>query len=57
MRYVSLAGAEVSVIGLGAWQFGSRGWGWGRVFGGREALAIVERAIEAGSSLFDTSAV
>ncbi|MCH7483351.1 MAG: aldo/keto reductase [Chloroflexi bacterium] len=57
MRYVSLAGAEVSVIGLGAWQFGSRGWGWGREFGRREALAIVERAIELGISLFDTAEV
>ena len=57
MRYVSLAGREVSVVGLGAWQFGSTSWGWDREFGTREAMAIVERAIELGVVLFDTAEV
>ena len=57
MRYVSIAGREVSVVGLGAWQFGSTGWGWNREFGTREALAVVERAIELGIVLFDTAEV
>ena len=57
MRYVSLAGRDVSVIGLGAWQFGSKAWGWEREFGTPEAVAIVERAIELGIVLFDTAEV
>ena len=46
MRYVSLGGHEVSVVGLGVWQFGSTSWGWNREFGRREAMAVVERALE-----------
>ncbi len=48
-------GRRVSVIGLGCWQFGTRGWGYGTVFGEREAHAIVERALELGVTLFDTA--
>ncbi len=57
MRYVTLAGREVSVVGLGAWQFGSTSWGWNTEFGTREAMAIVARAIELGIVLFDTAEV
>lgn len=57
MRSVTLAGRQVSVIGLGAWQFGSTSWGWDREFGVREATAIVQRAIELGVVFFDTAEV
>ena len=57
MRYLSLGGREVSVVGLGCWQFGSTSWGWDREFGRREAMAIVERALELGVNLFDTAEV
>lgn len=57
MRSITLGGRQVSVIGLGAWQFGSTSWGWGREFGAREATAIVQRAIELGITLFDTAEV
>ena len=57
MRSITIAGREVSVIGLGAWQFGSTSWGWDREFGAREAKAIVERAVELGITFFDTAEV
>jgi aryl-alcohol dehydrogenase-like predicted oxidoreductase len=57
MRYVSIAGRDVSVIGLGTWQFGSTGWGYGTEFGQAEAKAIVKRALALGVNLFDTAEV
>ena len=57
MRYLTLAGHEVSVVGLGVWQFGSTSWGWNQEFGPREAMAIVERALELGVNFFDTAEV
>lgn len=47
----------MSVVGLGAWQFGSGGWGWNREFGPAEAESIVKRALELGVTLFDTAEI
>lgn len=55
MRYLDVGGRQVSVVGLGAWQFGSKGWGWNADFGPAEADAIVKRALELGITLFDTA--
>lgn len=57
MRYVEACGLRTSVVGLGAWQFGSPEWGWGRDFGPAEAQAIVERARSLGITLIDTAEV
>lgn len=57
VRYVEACGLRVSVIGLGAWQFGTPEWGWGRRYGPAEALAIVERARQLGITLLDTAEV
>jgi aryl-alcohol dehydrogenase-like predicted oxidoreductase len=57
MRYLSVAGRQVSVVGLGAWQFGSKGWGWNSEFGPADAEAIVKRALELGVTLFDTAEI
>ena len=57
MRYANLGGREVSVIGLGTWQFGEPGWGWGRELDHQGASRIVERALELGVNFFDTAAV
>lgn len=57
MRYLEVAGRQVSVIGLGAWQFGSKGWGWNSEFGRADAESIVKRALELGITLFDTAEI
>jgi aryl-alcohol dehydrogenase-like predicted oxidoreductase len=61
MRYLS-AGTNpettrISRIGLGAWQFGSPEWGYGKDYAGQEAHAIVRRALELGVTLFDTAEI
>jgi aryl-alcohol dehydrogenase-like predicted oxidoreductase len=56
MRYLSIDTAtKISRIGLGTWQFGSREWGYGESYAGKEAHAIVRRALELGVTLFDTA--
>ena len=42
---------------MGAWQFGTREWGYGQGYAGQEAEAIVQRAIDLGVTLFDTAEV
>jgi len=56
VRYLSAGtSTRISRIGLGAWQFGSAEWGYGRDYAGREAHAIVRRALDLGVTLFDTA--
>jgi len=58
MRYLSIDTAkQISRIGLGTWQFGSRDWGYGEPYAGQEARAIVRRALELGVTLFDTAEI
>ncbi len=58
MKYVSLpSGKQLSRIGLGTWQFGSREWGYGPDYDDREAAAIVQRALDLGVTLFDTAEI
>ena len=57
MRYVDVVetAKRVSRIGLGTWQFGSREWGYGESYAGRQAGVIVRRALELGVTLFDSA--
>jgi aryl-alcohol dehydrogenase-like predicted oxidoreductase len=55
VRYVDADGLRVSVIGLGAWQFGSREWGYGEAYARETAPALVRRAVELGVTLIDTA--
>src|SRR5271165_5799706 len=58
MRFLSIgADAQISRIGLGTWQFGSREWGYGSSYAEQEARAIVRRALELGVTLFDTAEI
>ena len=58
MRFLSIgADAQISRIGLGTWQFGSRDWGYGSSYAEQEARAIVRRALELGVTLFDTAEI
>ena len=56
MRYLDIdTTPKISKIGLGAWQFGAKEWGYGDSYAGREARDIVRRAVELGVTLFDTA--
>ena len=58
MRYANVeVGKQVSQIGLGTWQFGSKEWGYGADYDEREAGAIVRRAVELGVTVFDTAEI
>jgi aryl-alcohol dehydrogenase-like predicted oxidoreductase len=54
MRYRRLGRSElqVSVIGIGTWQFGGE---WGKTFTGAEVAAILARGAELGINLIDTA--
>ncbi|MFP3073674.1 MAG: aldo/keto reductase [Caldivirga sp.] len=56
MEYVSLGrtGLKVSIIGLGAWQFGGDAWG---PYEYQTAKAVIAKAVEVGINLIDTAAV
>jgi aryl-alcohol dehydrogenase-like predicted oxidoreductase len=58
MRYLDVGTAQqISTIGLGTWQFGSREWGYGESYAGEVAHAIVGRALDLGVTLFDTAEI
>ncbi|HUR48980.1 MAG TPA: aldo/keto reductase [Acidimicrobiales bacterium] len=57
MKFVQAAGAKVSAIGVGTWQFGAREWGYGEDYATKTAGDIVRRALELGINLFDTAEV
>lgn len=57
MRYVDVAGAHLSVIGLGTWQFGSAEWGYGNEYAMRTAVEITQRALDLGINLIDTAEI
>ena len=57
MKYVMMGTQQVSAIGLGTWQFGEAGWGWGTELDYDEAIRIVHRALELGINFFDTAEV
>ena len=51
-RQLGSTGLQVSVIGLGTWQFGGE---WGRAFSQADADAILDRAGQLGINLIDTA--
>ena len=55
MRSIEIDGLRVSRIGLGAWQFGSREWGYGEEYARETAPALLRRAIELGITMIDTA--
>ncbi|MGB7981078.1 MAG: aldo/keto reductase [Candidatus Nanopelagicales bacterium] len=59
MKYLEgvASAKEISRIGLGTWQFGSREWGYGSTYDDTAAHEIVARAVDLGITLFDTAEV
>jgi len=46
---------RISRIALGAWQFGSREWGYGEEYATTTAPALVRRALDLGITMIDTA--
>jgi aryl-alcohol dehydrogenase-like predicted oxidoreductase len=58
MRYFDIDGVgRVGRVGLGTWQFGSGGWGYGEAYAAGPAREIVRAALEFGVTLFDTAEI
>ncbi|WP_319453915.1 MULTISPECIES: aldo/keto reductase [unclassified Mycobacterium] len=58
MKYLEVDSVgQVSRIGLGTWQFGSREWGYGDQYASGAAGDIVRRALAMGVTLFDTAEI
>jgi aryl-alcohol dehydrogenase-like predicted oxidoreductase len=58
MRYLATGTAkQISKIGLGTWQFGSKEWGYGQPYAEQGTHAIVRRALDLGVTLFDTAEI
>ncbi len=58
MKFIEVQGlGQVSRVGLGTWQFGSREWGYGDGYASGAAAEIVHRARELGVNLFDTAEI
>ncbi|MHB8332254.1 MAG: aldo/keto reductase [Candidatus Dormibacteria bacterium] len=55
MRYLELDGSKLSRIGLGCWQFGEQGWGYGQQYGPQDSIDILRRAVELGITVIDTA--
>lgn len=59
MEYEVLGKSDLKVtkIGLGAWQFGSKWWGWGKDFGEQAAIETIKISLEKGINWIDTAEV
>ncbi|GIT13895.1 MAG: hypothetical protein CM1200mP35_07150 [Chloroflexota bacterium] len=57
MKYLLMGESQVSAVGLGTWQFGEPGWGWGSELDYGTAIKMVHRALELGINFFDTAEV
>ena len=56
-RELGKSGIKISAIGLGTWQWGSREWGWGRLYGKQDVLDAFQKAMELGINFIDTAEV
>src|SRR2546421_10638739 len=57
MRFTTVHGARLSLIGLGTWQFGSKDWGYGPEYAENEAGRILQRALDLGVNVVDTAEI
>src|SRR2546423_4507965 len=57
MRFTTVHGAHLSLIGLGTRQFGSKDWGYGPEYAENEAGRILQRALDLGVNVVDTAEI
>jgi aryl-alcohol dehydrogenase-like predicted oxidoreductase len=57
MRYTKIGktAMKVSQIGLGTWQIGTKGRGYGKYFDKNDSIKIIQHAIDSGITLIDTA--
>lgn len=51
------SGIKVSAIGLGTWQWGSREWGWNRLYTEKDVLSAFQSGLELGINFIDTAEI
>ena len=56
-RELGKSGIKVSAVGLGTWQWGSREWGWNRLYAEKDIIAAFQKALELGINFVDTAEV
>ncbi|HKM49838.1 MAG TPA: aldo/keto reductase, partial [Candidatus Bathyarchaeia archaeon] len=56
-RELGKSGIKISAIGLGTWQWGSREWGWNRLYRQEDIHAAFRRGLELGINFVDTAEV
>lgn len=56
-RELGKSGIKISAVGLGTWQWGSREWGWNRLYGKADVAAAFEKAINLGINFIDTAEI
>jgi aryl-alcohol dehydrogenase-like predicted oxidoreductase len=56
-RELGRSGIKASAIGLGTWQWGSREWGWGRLYGKKDVLDAFGKALDVDVNFIDTAEI
>jgi myo-inositol catabolism protein IolS len=56
-RELGKSGIKISAIGLGTWQWGSREWGWNRLYKKSDVMGAFQKAMEFGINFIDTAEV
>ena len=59
MKYTKIGKTTINVsqIGLGTWQFGTDGWGYGKKFSKTDSIKIIHKALDSGITLIDTAEI
>jgi aryl-alcohol dehydrogenase-like predicted oxidoreductase len=56
-RELGKTGIKISAVGLGTWQWGSREWGWGRLYRKQDVIDAFQKAVELGINFIDTAEI
>jgi aryl-alcohol dehydrogenase-like predicted oxidoreductase len=56
-RELGRSGIKISAIGLGTWQWGSREWGWNRLYTQQDVHAAFHRGLSLGINFVDTAEI
>lgn len=57
MKYVEVAGLKISKVGIGAWQWGAKCWGYGKSYSKEELYRAFRKALDLGINFIDTAEI